>query len=109
MTNAFSITGGTMRWIMDDSIHAGIGLSLAEMTVEPGMTSELHRHDNCGEVLYLQNGQIRQRIGDDWHELFAGEKCVIPAGFAHQTRNIGNVTAKMILVYQAGTRNYEAL
>lgn len=98
-----------MKWLMDDSIRSGVGLSLAEMTVEVGAISELHRHDNCAEAIYLLEGQIRQRIGEKWIDMKSGDTCVIPIGAAHQSHNNGQSTATMILFYSAGERNYEKL
>jgi len=109
MSGAVDIPGGTMTWLMEDAIHPGIGLSLAEMTVEPGKISELHSHSNCSEVIYLLEGRTRQRIGEEWLEMLAGDKCVIPKDTAHQTRNVGDKPAKMILAYSAGRREYEKL
>jgi len=98
-----------MTWLMDDTIHPDAGLSLAEMTVEPGALSECHRHGNCNEIIYLTHGQISQRIGDIWIDMKAGDRCVITKGQAHQTRNTGSEAAQMILVYSEGQRKYEKL
>ena len=98
-----------MTWLMDDGIEPGAGLSLAEMFVQPGETSELHRHSNCNETLHVLEGRIRQRIADGWQEMKSGDTCLIPQGSKHQTENIGGGTARLILAYSSGLRNYEAL
>ena len=103
------IQGGHMVWLMDDKIKSGAKLSLAEMYVRPGEISEPHRHANCDETLHVVHGQICQRIGQDWHNLKAGDTCLIPKGSAHQTENTGQETCKLILAYSAGIREYEAL
>ena len=109
MTQEFQIQGGTMTWLMDDVIRGGATFSLAEMTVRPGEISELHKHDNCEETLFLRAGTICQRVGDDWIEMQPGDHCVIPRDFAHQTRNTGASDAEMLLVYSEGIRHYEKL
>jgi len=98
-----------MTWLMEDAIEPGIGVSIAEMTINPRETSELHRHNNCSEIIYVMTGQISQRIGEEWVELKAGDHCIIPPHHAHQTRNEGREAAKMLLVYSEGQRNYQRL
>ena len=96
----------TMEWLMDDSIDPMAGQSLARMSVDVGVTSELHHHSNCSETLYLLEGEIEQRIDDEWTKMFAGETCLIPISAKHQTRNVGSATAVMVIAYSAGTRVY---
>ena len=98
--------GVTLQWLMDDGIETGAGLSLARMTVEPGTTSEAHRHPNSTEAIHVVSGRIEQRRGDDWISARAGATVLIPADAAHQTRNIGDETAVLMLVYSTGAREY---
>ena len=98
----------TMEWLMEDAIDPKAGVSLARMTVAVGVTSELHHHTNCTETIHVLEGQINQRIGHVWMSLEAGETCVIPIGEPHQTRNIGDCKAVMMIVYSAGSRVYVA-
>ncbi len=109
MPDTISIAGGTITWLMEDSIEQGAGLSLAEMTVNPGQVSELHRHANCTEVIHLLEGETRQRVGDHWQTMQAGDVCLIPVGTIHQTQNLGPDTARMIIAYSEGQRDYETV
>lgn len=106
MPEAFEIPGGTMTWLMDDEIQPGVGISLAEMTLNMCETSELHSHANCSEVVHVIEGKISLRIDDEWYLMSSGDQRLIPAKSAHQARNIGEKTAKMILVYSKGSREY---
>ncbi len=99
--------GVTIRWLMEDAITEDAGLSLARMTVDPGVTSEAHRHPNCTETIHLLSGRVEQRRGDDWIELDAGDTVVVREGEVHQTRNIGIEAADLILAYSSGARLYE--
>ncbi len=99
----------SMNWLVDDSLHADAGLSLARMTVERDFTTEAHRHSNCTEVIHLLTGKIDQRCGDDWVPMCAGETIFIPKGVTHQTRNTGDEAAIAIIAYSAGFRIYEAV
>jgi len=92
---------------MEDAIESGAPLSMARMTVAVNAISELHSHSNCAEAIHVLAGDIEQRRGDDWLTLSAGQTCLIPKGFKHQTRNIGDVPAVLMLAYSSGQRNYE--
>lgn len=96
----------TMEWLMEDEIDARAGIRLAKMTVAEGVTSELHHHTNCTETIHILEGQIEQRIGQAWKKLRVGETCLIPIGQAHQTGNVGDCRAVMMIVYSAGSRAY---
>ena len=96
----------TMEWLMEDAINPAAGQSLARMSVDIGVTSELHHHTNCTETIHVLEGEIEQRIGDEWIKMAAEETCLIPIGAKHQTRNVGKVPAVMMIAYSAGTRVY---
>ena len=100
-------SGVTMQWLMDDGIEQGAGLSLARMTVAPGVTSEAHRHPNCSEAVHVLSGRVEQRRGDEWVKLAAGETMLIPTGAPHQTRNLAAEPAVLMIAYSSGSRLYE--
>ena len=95
-----------MQWLMDDKVDDRAGASLAKMTVSIGVTSEKHHHTNCTETIHVLDGQIEQSIGPKIQTLSAGETCLIPMGISHQTRNIGDKPAIMMIAYSSGTRDY---
>jgi len=99
--------GVTMQWLMEDKISPEAGISLARMTIASGVLSESHFHSNCSETIHVENGLIRQRIGEDWMTLRTGETCVIPRGTVHQTENIGIDEAILMVCYSSGSRIYE--
>lgn len=103
MTDPKSVT---MEWLMEDRIDAGAGQSLAKMTVPIGVTSEAHSHTNCTETLHVLSGRIEQRIGEALQVMDAGETCLIPVNAIHQTRNIGDKPALMMIAYSSGRRVY---
>ena len=99
--------GVTMEWLMEDAIQPGAGLSLARMTVAPGVTSEAHRHPNCAETIHLLSGEVVQRCDADWVTLRAGDTLLVPTGSLHQTRNDSLETAVLMVAYSSGARLYE--
>jgi quercetin dioxygenase-like cupin family protein len=102
-----SSPGVSLRWLMEDAITEDAGLSLARMTVDPGVTSEAHRHPNCTETIHVLSGRVEQRRGNDWIELDTGDTILIREGETHQTRNIGTEIADLVLAYSSGSRVYE--
>jgi mannose-6-phosphate isomerase-like protein (cupin superfamily) len=92
----------TMEWLMEDAIDNRAGLSLARMSVDVDVTSPLHHHPNCTETIHVLAGEIKQRIGEKWIKMSSG----VPKNAKHQTRNIGNAPAVMIVAYSAGKREY---
>lgn len=100
-------TGVSMAWLMEDAIEQGAGLSLARMTVDPGATSQAHRHPNCTEAIHVLSGRVEQRRGAQWVELASGDTILIPAGAIHQTRNLAHETAVLMIAYSSGSRVYQ--
>jgi len=101
-----TLDGVTMEWLMDDKLDERAGVSLAKMIVAAGVTSEKHHHTNCSETIHVLEGQIEQSIGSKTHTLSAGDTCLIPLGASHQTHNIGEKPAVMMIAYSAGLREY---
>lgn len=95
-----------MQWLMDDKVDERAAVSLAKMTVAIGVTSEKHHHTNCTETIHVLDGQIEQSIGSKTQILSAGETCLIPRSTPHQTRNVGDKPAIMMIAYSSGTRDY---
>jgi len=91
---------------MDNKLDERAGVSLARMTVGVGVTSEKHHHTNCTETIHVLEGEIEQMIGSKTEILSAGETCLIPVDTSHQTRNIGDKPAVMMIAYSAGEREY---
>jgi len=102
-------SGVKMDWIMDDRVDPRAKISLARMSVSSGVMSEAHRHTNCSKTIYLEQGVIRQRIDDRWIDMTVGDTCVIEPYQVHQTENVGEDLASMLIVYSAGSRVYESV
>lgn len=96
-----------MDWLVDDSIVAGAGLSVARMTLKPGIRSEGHSHPNCAEVIHLIAGRVELTLGAERFAMEPGDSAFVPPGCFHRARNVGDGDATMIISYSAGTRAYE--
>ncbi len=108
ITSARTSAGVTMQWLMEDAIADGAELSMARMTVDPGITSDGHQHPNCTEAIHLLSGNIEQRVGNKWVSMNAGETVLVGKGQVHQTRNVGSEVAVLMIAYSSGSRVYEA-
>lgn len=97
---------GSMEWLAQGT---DADVSLAKMIVFGGAISPLHRHGNANEVIHVLEGDIKQRVGDAWVTMKAGETILVRRGEKHQTRNIGKETALMMISYSSGVRDYENL
>lgn len=107
MTQSIENSPVTMEWLMEDAIQNGAGVSMARMTVNVDVVSELHSHSNCTEAIHVLEGKIEQLCGNNWVKLQKGQTCLIPKGAKHQTRNIGRQRAVLMIAYSSGSREYE--
>ena len=98
-----------MEWLMEDAIYENSGVSLAKMTLGIDVLSERHTHPNCTETIHLLSGEVEQLIGEKSISMSAGDTCLIPKNHSHQTRNIGDTPAIMMLAYSSVSRVYKAI
>lgn len=82
----------TMRFLV-----AGDGdqPDITDETLAPGDGPPLHRHPWMTWEVVVE-GRIRARIGDDTHELSAGDLLVTPPGVPHTFMAIGDTPARLI-------------
>jgi mannose-6-phosphate isomerase-like protein (cupin superfamily) len=81
--------GSEIRELMAYRNSACKTLSLAEATIHPGRSTDLHRHPVCEEVYYFLRGTGRQRCGDETRDVGPGDVVLHPPGRLHQTWNTG--------------------
>ncbi len=99
-----SFDWGEMEWLAEG---ADKDVTLASMTVKPFAVSPMHKHSNCNEVIHLLSGAVAQRRGEHWVEMQSGDTVIIYADELHQTRNIGETDALLMIAYSSGERSYE--
>lgn len=71
-----------------------LGISL--VTQPPGIATPLHRHTREAEVLFLLEGRIEYRAGEDTHDLEAGAFLYLPLGVPHAFRIRGSRPARFL-------------
>jgi quercetin dioxygenase-like cupin family protein len=71
--------------------------------LDPGAASPPHTHDH-EEVFVVTEGKVHARIGDEEHELSAGDAAVIPPNTVHQVVNKSDGAFDLVISMLAGTR-----
>jgi mannose-6-phosphate isomerase-like protein (cupin superfamily) len=82
--------GSTIREWAGPSYSPARNQSLAEATVAPGGSTAAHYHRLSEELYLVTAGRGRLRIGDEEHEVEAGDCAVIPPGEVHRLQNTGD-------------------
>jgi quercetin dioxygenase-like cupin family protein len=98
---------GSMEWLVEDSLMAGSGMSVAVMTLLKGKTSPLHRHPNCHEFIYVVEGKVEVTLDEKKVVLQDGDSVLNPLGTVHGVRNLGAGDSRMVISYSEGTRVYQ--
>lgn len=84
--------GSTIReWAGPGYTAPAVNQSLAEATIAPGSSTIAHFHRASEELYLVTSGRGRLRVGDEEHEVGAGDCIVIPPSQPHQIHNTGNV------------------
>ena len=100
---------GELCWHVNATLVPGTNMTLGEVTISAGFANPLHRHDNCEELLYLIEGSLEHRIGDEWFTMGPGDVIRVPVGVPHQGRNDGDGPARMVVAYNSGDRHFEVV
>jgi mannose-6-phosphate isomerase-like protein (cupin superfamily) len=69
-----------------------------------------HRHDMALEEFYLVlAGSASMRVGEECHELRAGDSVLAPAGVEHDLRNTGDDILRVLVVWgEEGRKDFSA-
>ena len=100
---------GEMRWLLDGDRSPGTAFTLGEVTIHSGSKNPLHVHDNAEEVLYLIEGTLEHRVGDETFTLEAGDVIRVPRGVPHDARSVGTTDARMVVAFDHPHRSFESL
>jgi quercetin dioxygenase-like cupin family protein len=89
--------------------ETGGAFFVAEVTVAPGGGPPPHIHSREDESFYLQQGTLALQVGGKDLNASAGDFVHMPHGVVHSFKNVGNETAKLLMVATpAGLENYFA-
>ncbi len=79
--------------------QTGGALMAFESTPAPGEGPPLHLHTNADEVLYALEGTFRFKLEDELQDAPAGSFVFIPRGVPHTWQNVGNATARLLVIF----------
>ncbi len=97
---------GVIEWLASAEAGNAGELSLARMSLAPGRSTDVHRHANCEESIYVEHGRVVCRIGGARCELADGGLTVVPRGAVHVIENAGTAPARLILSYSSAAREF---
>lgn len=69
--------------------------------IDPGGEIDTHKHPGADEILFLENGTARVRLGDKVREVHAGATVFIPSGTWISVSNVGKESISAIAVFSA--------
>jgi quercetin dioxygenase-like cupin family protein len=72
-------------------------LTAFETVVAPGEGPPLHTHANEDESLYVLDGGVRFKLGDEIRAAPAGSFVFIPRGAPHTWQNVGDGPARVLI------------
>ena len=89
--------------------ETGGAFFMAEALVAPGGGPPPHVHSREDESFYLQHGTLALEVGGKALKASAGDFLHIPRGTVHSFKNVGEETAKLLMVATpAGLENFFA-
>jgi quercetin dioxygenase-like cupin family protein len=90
-------TVGNLR-IKIGAAESGGALSLVEYQILPGGRTVPHYHLKIYESVFISEGELRVRVGDEWTIQAAGTTILLPVGVVHAWENSGTEPARMLII-----------
>ena len=103
-TEAHKFGWGTIQWLCSGQIFADAQQTFGLVSILPGQKNPRHHHPNSDEVLLLLEGELEHSLGDEMYRLTPGVAIHIPQGIEHDARNVGAITARMVVAYPTSDR-----
>ena len=103
------LRAGGPDYLLITGAETGGAFFMAEVSVVPGGGPPPHVHSREDESFYLQQGTLAVQVGDRALKVSAGDFVHMPRGMMHSFKNVGEETAKLVMVATpAGLENYFA-
>jgi len=100
-----SETDETRRMRVDFPISSVAGAASAAVVyfeLEPGEHTGMHT-DSAEEIVLILSGRVEAIVGDERGELSAGGLGLVPALVAHDVRNLGEETVRVVGFFSSAT------
>jgi mannose-6-phosphate isomerase-like protein (cupin superfamily) len=83
--------------------------SLAEARVPAGASTQEHFHPKTEEIYYITHGTGKIRVGDETHEVKAGDAIAIPPGAKHKLWNTGVEVLRLLCCCAPGYEHSDTI
>jgi quercetin dioxygenase-like cupin family protein len=74
-------------------------LVVADVAVPPGEGPPLHVHSREDETIYVLEGDLRVKLGDELSATPPGSFVFIPRGMAHTFQNVGEQPGRILVTF----------
>jgi quercetin dioxygenase-like cupin family protein len=81
-------------------------LSLVEYEVAPAKRTVAHYHLKIYEAVFISEGELRVRVGDEWSTQRAGATILLPIGVVHAWENASSAPARMLIISTPAVDGY---
>ncbi len=96
---------GSLTWYASGRQGNSEAMTVGRCVIRPDRGNPRHRHPNCEEILHVLSGRIRHTVdGRTEAEMAPGDTITIPAGVAHNARNVGPEDAVLAICYSSPER-----
>lgn len=99
---------GSIAWLSNHAKH-GLDVTVGHVEIAPGQSNPLHLHPNCTEIIVVLEGRLEHVVGDRVAVLDPNDVLLVHAGVQHRGTNIGDVMVRLLVVYDSGVRQFEAV
>lgn len=96
-----------IEWLLDRRDGAP-NFEMRKFTIEPGGSIPRHHHPDIEHEQYVLKGSYQVGIGNEVHEVKAGDSIFIPNGTSHWYRNTGKGDAEFLCIVPK-TEKYESV
>ena len=86
----------TVKHLLKPDEMLGKGRLFAELTVPPGASVGLHRHEGDVEAYYILQGKGRYRNNDESYDVVAGDLTLVDDLNSHGIENTGDEPLRLI-------------
>ena len=97
---------GSLVWLVGRKQVPGCEQTFGVCTIQPGQRNPLHSHPNCEELLYVVSGQCEHKVGDEVHDLKAGDVICIPRNVRHWAKATGNEPLVAVISFSSPDRMF---
>jgi mannose-6-phosphate isomerase-like protein (cupin superfamily) len=95
---------GTIQWLVSEKLIPGAAMTFGIVEIKAGVSNPTHLHPNCDEILFLIEGTLDHRLGDEIIPMRPGDAIYVPMGVIHGAFNTGASAARMVVAFSSGDR-----